>query len=232
MALTPQNNVAFLREVDDELRLDTAARLWKRWSRVVIGAALAALVAIGGYLWWTNHVQAVAGADGETLSAALADLAAGNAKAARPKLSGLTASRSPGYGAAARLALADDKLSSNDLKGAAAAYGSIAGDTALAKPFRDLATIREVAAQYDGMKPELAIARLRPLAVSGNPFFGSAGEMTAVALMRVGKNAQAGAMFAAIVKDETVPSTIRSRSAQMAAALGVAVTPPTDKGTN
>ena len=232
MALTPQTDVAFLREVDEGVRLDAAARFWKRWSRMLIGAVVVALAALAGSLWWTSHTQALAGTQGETLSAALRELTSNNPKPARAKLTDLASSRTQGYAAAARLALAADKVSANDMRGAAAAYGSVASDTALAQPFRDLATIRQVAAQFDSMPPANVVAQLRPLAVPGKPWFGSAGEMTAVALMRMNKTADAGAMFAAVAKDASVPDTVRSRTAQMASSLGVAVPPPADRGRN
>jgi hypothetical protein len=137
-----------------------------------------------------------------------------------------------GYKAAARLALAASKLGKGDAKGAAADYAVIAADSSLAAPYRDLATIRGVAAAFDTMKPEEVIAKLKPLAVTGKPFFGSAGEMTAIAYMNMNKPREAGAMFAALAKDEGVPDSIRSRSVQLAGVLGVDVTPAGAKSGN
>ena len=51
------------------------------------------------------------------------------------------------------------------------------------------------------------IARLQPLAKPGKPWFGSAGEMTAMALIKQGKKHEAGQMFAAIAKDKSVPDS-------------------------
>jgi hypothetical protein len=76
------------------------------------------------------------------------------------------------------------------------------------------------------------VAKLKPLAVTGKPFFGSAGEMTAIAYMNMNKPREAGAMFAALAKDEGVPDSIRSRSVQLAGVLGVDVTPAGAKSGN
>ena len=65
------------------------------------------------------------------------------------------------------------------------------------------------------------ISRLEPLAKAGNPWFGSAGEMTALAYLKQGKKAEAGRMFAAVAADKQVPRTIRSRAVQIAGTLGV-----------
>jgi hypothetical protein len=65
------------------------------------------------------------------------------------------------------------------------------------------------------------IDRLKPLARPGTPWFGSAGEMTAIAYMKMGKEDLAGPIFAQIAKQEDLPQTLRSRAQQMAGALGV-----------
>ena len=224
--MTPQTNEAFLREVDEELRLDTVSRIWKRWGVALIAGLVLGLIAFAGYLWWSNHRNETAGVEGENLTTALTDLGSGSPKSAEAQLKPLTTSSSPGYAVAAKMALADQMLVKDDTKGAAAAFGAIADDTSLAKPFRDVALVRQVAAAYDTMTPEQVVARLKDLAVPGNPWFGSAGEMTAAALVKMNKPKEAGAMYAAMVKDESVPDSIRSRSIQLAGVLGVDVTPP------
>jgi hypothetical protein len=232
LALPPQTNEAFLREVDEQVRLDTAARFWKSWGRVVIGAFIAALVALGAFLWWQNNRQATAGVEGEAMSVALDDLAGGAINKAQGELTKLSTSSTPGYKASAKLALAATKLGKGDARGAAADYAAIAADTSLAQPYRDLALVRQVATSFDTMTPQDVVAKLKPLAVKGNAFFGSAGEMTAIAYMQMNKNREAGAMFAALASDEGVPDSIRSRSVQLAGVLGVDVTPAGAKSGN
>ena len=56
--------------------------------------------------------------------------------------------------------------------------------------------------------------------------------MTAIAYMKMNKNREAAAMFAAMARDEGVPESIRSRSVQLASVLGVDVTPAAGKGRN
>ena len=53
------------------------------------------------------------------------------------------------------------------------------------------------------------------------PNLGSAGELVAMAHLEAGNRAEAGAMFAAIAKDEDLPETLRSRARQMAGLMGV-----------
>jgi hypothetical protein len=54
--------------------------------------------------------------------------------------------------------------------------------------------------------------------------------MTALAMIKQGKREEAGRLFAALVKDTSVPDDIRQRSVQIAGSLGVdasaALAPP------
>jgi hypothetical protein len=65
------------------------------------------------------------------------------------------------------------------------------------------------------------IQRLGAYARPGHPWFGSAGEMVAIAHLRQQQPQRAAPIFSAIARDETVPPSIRSRAVQMAGALGV-----------
>ena len=100
-------------------------------------------------------------------------------------------------------------------------YQSIAGEDAFPKPYRDAALIRQTALQFDQLQPQEVISRLQPLAKPGEPWFGTAGEMTALALIKQNKKQEAGQLFFAIAKDSGVPQAIRARAVQVAGSLGV-----------
>lgn len=221
MAITPQNNEAFLREVDEGLRRDQAANFWRHYGRWVIVALVAALVAFGGYLFWQHRQTQASERAGEQLQIAYDKLGAGDTAAAMAPLAALSTSKIDGYRALAAFTQADILLQKNDLRGAAAKFGTVAGDESIAKPFRDLALIRQTTAEFDTLKPEVVITRLRGLAAAGNPWFGSAGELIAVAYLRQGRRDLAGQMFGRLSKDEQVPQSIRQRAVQMAGVLGV-----------
>ena len=100
-------------------------------------------------------------------------------------------------------------------------YKSIAEDSGMPQPYRDAALIRQTALEFDQLQPQQVIARLEPLTKQGEPWFGSAGEMSALALVKQGKRQEAGQLYAAIAKDKSVPETIRARAVQVAGSLGV-----------
>lgn len=227
MASTPPTQEAFLREVDEELRRDELQSLWKRFGRLVIGGIVLLLAAWGGWLYWQDRETKAAGLEGEQLSQALDDLQSGSPDAALAKLGPLAESKKVGYRAAAKMARAAVSMERNDLAAAAKTFGEVAADKDIPQPWRDLALVRQSAAEFDTVKPETIVARLRPLAVKGSPWFGSAGEMVAAAYLKMGNTELAGKMFSDIGKDENVPETIRSRAVQMAGSLGAdAINPP------
>ena len=217
MALTPQSNEAFLREVDDELRRDQALDFWRRYGRWLIAAIVGGLAAFAGVLIWQNQSGKAAEREGEQLQAVFDGLAAGKPDA--KALAALAQSKSDGYRAAARFSQADIALQKNDLKGAAQQFADIAADQSMARPFRDLALIRQTSAEFDTLKPEVVISRLRGLAVAGNPYFGSAGELVAIAYLKQGRRDLAGQLFGQIAASEQVPPSLRQRVVQMAGVL-------------
>ena len=225
LALTPDSSSdAFLREVDENLRRDQAQAFAKRYGTMIAGAVLLFLAAVGGWIYWQDRQSKIAGADSETLTAALTSIGAGAAPSVAPTLDKLTNSPSEGIAAEARFAQASIALAGGNRASAIALYRSIADDKGLAAPFRDLAALRLVSLEFDTIKPEAVIARLEPLAKPGNAWFGSAGELTAMAMLKQGRKGDAGRLFAAIAADRQVPETIRSRAVQIAGTLGVDAT--------
>lgn len=210
-----------MREVDEEVRRERLTSFWTRYGLWLLAAVLLGLAAFGGWLYWQHRQEMQAGVYGEDLSAALRALGEGKTAEAKPKLDALAKSSNEGVRVSALLTQAGMLAEAKDAKGAAAAYKKIADDATLAQPYRDLALLRQTAIEFDTMKPEDVIARLKPLAVDGGPWFGSAGEMVAVSYVRLNKPELAAPIFGKIAENEKLPETIRSRARQMAGVLGV-----------
>jgi hypothetical protein len=221
LALKPADNESFYREVDDELRRDQMKTYWERFGKLVIAGIVLVIAAIGGFIWWQNQQVVKAGERGEQLIAAFEDIAARRKAAAVGKLDALAKSGSGGHRAAALMTKADLAIEEGNLKGAAATFKQVADDKGLAQPYRDVALVRMTALELDTLPPQAVVDRLKGLAVAGNPWFGSAGEMVAISYLRMNKPQQAGALFAAMAKDKKLPDTLRSRATQMAGSLGV-----------
>lgn len=230
LALPPQNNEAFLREVDEELRRDQLLTLWRRRGRWIVAGVVVALLAFAAFLYWRHSNTSNAGTEGEALNAALRDFGENRAAQGEAAIAKLADSGNAGYRAAARFTQASLLLEKDNRKGAAAKFGEIAADASMPQQFRDLALIRQTAAEFDTLKPEVAIQRMAPLATKESPWLGSAGEMLAIAYLRQGKRADAARVFSMVAQgDKAVPDSIRQRAVQMAGVLGVDAAPQTEE---
>lgn len=230
MALTPQNSEAFMREVDEAVRQDRMLTFWQRYGRWLVVAVVLGLILFAGWLYWQQHSRTQSESVSEQMDALLSTATGGGTPDAK-QLDALTQASQPGYRAGALMLKAGIAARKGDSKAAIAAYQAIAADNSLDQPYRDLALIRQTALEFESLKPQQIVDRLKPLAVEGAPWFGSAGELVAIAYMKMGKPDLAGPMFAAMAKDKTVPDSIRSRARQMAGLLGIdAVETPAEPG--
>ena len=224
LAIKPNDGESFLREVDEELRKDRANQFVSRYGWLIVGAIVLLLAAIAGWIWWQARSEEQNAARGEALLEALESMEKGNRAAALPKINEVAESGSEGYRAAALFTRASAELEAGNDAAAAATLGSIAGDEDFAEPYRHAALVRQTALQFDSLQPRAVIQRLGPLARPGNAWFGSAGEMVAVAHLKMRRPDLAGPLFAQIARDENVPPSIRSRAVQMAGSLGIDAT--------
>ena len=221
MALPTDSSDPFFREVEEEYRREQLQNFGKKYGVWIGAAVLLFLGAIGGWLYWQNQQRAEVARQSEELSKVYADIGAGRMQTVPQRLEQLSGSSSDVIGASAMLTQAAVALERNDRAAAIAAYDKLASDEGMPEIYRNVATIRGTTLQFDQMKPEDVIARLQPLAQAGNPWFGTAGELTALAYLRQGKTQEAGRVFAAIAADPQVPASIRSRATQIAGSLGV-----------
>jgi len=222
LALTPTENEAFLREVDENLRRDQMTGLARKWGKAVAALVVILLAALGGFLWWQNHRAELAGQEGEELTQVLQDIEINRAQPSDPRLAKLAGSPRDGYRAMARLTKAGI-AAKTDPAAAAAEYQAIANDGTLPQSARDLALIRTITLQFDSLPPAEVIARLKSLAVANSPWFGSAAELTAMAYLKMNRKDRAAPLFAAIARDNDAPVGLRGRAAGMATALGQTV---------
>ena len=222
MANTPAKpEDAFLREVDEEYRRSQLADLWKRFGTLAITALVLALGALAGFLYWQDRQEKAAGEAGAALTRAMEQMEVGEGTRARPVLEAMTRDGPGAYSGLARMVLANDALAGGDKAKARGLYEAVAADSALPQPLRDAALVKAVRVGFDQLRPAEVVAKLKGLAVPGNAWFGVAGELVAVAHFKAGKPELAKPILIALVKDEQLSPSLRSRAAQLAIAAGV-----------
>ncbi len=222
MALTPDTpNESFLREVDENLRRDRMEDFAKTYGKWLIAAVVFFLVAVGGYLFWQNKQKEKAAAQSEELTSIYNQVGNGGVEGAKKKLQPLESASNDVVRALALLTEAAIALNSNDRNTALAKYRAVSNDGGIPDAYRNLALIRTTALEFDQMKGADVVARLAPLTKPGDPWFGSAGELTAMAYLKDGQKDKAARLFAAIANDKQAPDTIRNRAAQIAGTVGI-----------
>jgi len=218
-----------MREIDDAVRQDEYLRFVQTYGRPLLGVLIAGLVAFGGYLIWDGRKEAALEKSSENLIAAMDQLGAGNLDSANSAAAALADGSSGAAQASALMLQAGTALQNGKPDEAAKIYAQISGNQELPSALRDLATVREAAITFDKLDPGELIAKLKPLAVPGNAYFGSAGEMVAMAYLEQGKRKEAGTLFGEIAKSEDVSESLRARARQMAGLLGVDAIEDVDK---
>jgi hypothetical protein len=206
------------REIEDELRRENLLKLWARYGRYIIAAAVLALVIAGAIVGWRNHLAAQRRAQGLQYSQALALARAGKPDDAVKEFA-LLAQHGGGYGVPAAFERAELLAKSGDRKAAVALYDQIAATSGIDSNLRDLAVLLAVMHGLPDEHPQTAIARLAPLTANGNPWRPSALDLTAAARLQAGDRAGALKIYQQLADDLSAPQGLRARAAEMAAAL-------------
>lgn len=210
-----------MREVDDALRQDEMTGVFKRFGGPIAAAVAAGLLALGGYLWWDHSQKQAVGEHGEQLTMALDKVEARQLGPGDKQLAALAGEAKGGTRAAANMMRGGIALEQGKRDEAARLFAAVAADADAPQPYRDLATVREIAVRFDALPPQQVVDRLKALAVPGNPWFGVAGELVGMAYLKQGKPNLAGPLFASIAKDKETPESLRGRARQLAGLLGV-----------
>lgn len=209
-----------MREVDEAVRTDDVTTAFKRYGLPVGGLLVAGLLAFAAYLYWDNSQETELEQQSEIVIQAMDELEAGNVAIADEELSGVDGDVSPGAWASANMIRAAIALQDERIADAVVFYDQVVRNEAAPQPMRDISQVRLVAANYDNMEPQEVIDRLGPLAVEGNPWFGSAGEMVAHAYLDQDMTEQAGPLLVQIAQSDNVPESLKARVRQLAGRYG------------
>lgn len=210
---------SLFREIEEDLRQEHWAKLWKRYGNYAAGAVLALVLSVAGYQGWRAYDIATRQSDGERFAAALKLAGDKQTQAAAEAFTALAADATAGYALLARFQEAA-LLAKRGEAPAAAAYADLAQDPGVDAVYRDLAVILGAFHEMNGPGAGDLSARLAPLTADGNPWRHSAKELTAVLAARGGDRTKARALFTALAADATAPQGIRARAGEMLAILG------------
>lgn len=199
------------REIDEEVRRDKAAALWKKYGNLLIGLAVAAVVAVAAWQVWLYREQQASQAVGARLEEALRASRDNRGAEAESILLELSANAPAGYRQIARFRLAAE-TGKRDPAAGATAFDALANDGSLDQLYRDLARLRAGMLRVD-LAPYAEIrTALEPLATPQGVWRHSAREFLGIAALKANLFEDAGRWFDAIVTDPQSPQVLRQRT--------------------
>lgn len=145
----------FLREVDDAVRQDQLEGFMSRYGKALLAIIVIALLAFGGWIYWDHRQTKAREERAEAYVQALDSLQSENLDAAKAKLTPIAAaSGSDANVTSARLLLGGIALRQDRKADALRLFRQVSADGDAPQPMRDLAIVREVATEFDAMKPQ------------------------------------------------------------------------------
>lgn len=211
-----------LREIDEDLRRERYALLWKRYGWVVITLVVAVVLGVAGYEAWRGYQQRLYTQSGERFSAA-ATLAEVDPASAAGAFRQLAEDAPHGYRILARLREAALYLEQKDPAAAVPVYETLAGK-AEDVLYSDLALILKTMAEMQtAVTPATAAAlaeTLSPLMAPDRPWHYTAREISAHLALRTGETERARELLTELAADAQAPEGIRTRAASMLAEIG------------
>ena len=203
------------REVEEDLRRDKAAEVWKRYGRYILGAAVFIIVATASYVGWKEYRLRQQTAYGERFAAAVSLIQNKKEGEALDALGALAQDAGAGYGTLARFRAAAIKSRQGDRAAAAAIYDAIAKDGGVDALYAGLASLYYVLATLETGDPDDLAKRLAPLLAPESPWRYSARELAALLDLRKGDTAKARENFTKLADDPKTPSGVRARAVEM-----------------
>ncbi len=208
-----------IREVDEELRRERLANIWKKYGGLIAFGAFLIVAATGGWRGYEYYANKQAEAASERFAAAQ-KLAADATKTdeAISAFKTLSADSPAAYRLLSRFGLAAE-LGQKDAKEGAAAFDAIANDTSVERLMRELASVRGAALVVDTADLAEMQKRLAPALADGSAFRHSAMELLALAQIRAGNQGEAQKLFLLLAFDPETPPGLGNRAQRLQAAL-------------
>ena len=207
-----ENNEALFREVDDEVRQEEFVKLWSRYGRQMVVAAVLIVGGVAAWEGWKYYQQQQAEAAASVYYSAMKKAADGKFDDASASLAAVN---HPGFGTLAKLEQAAILVGKGEPEKAVAAYDAFAADAANDPALADLARIRAGYLLADTQTPDQLLARLGPFDKDASIWHNEAREIFGLSAWRVKDYAMANRYFAAIASDSKASAGLKQRAQMM-----------------
>jgi len=226
-------------EVDEDVRREELAQLWKKYGNYLFGLACLVIGAVAAWVAWDRYQDSQAAQGGAAFDAAARLIQDGKRDEGEAAFARLAADGTPGYRQLAQLRLANE-IATRDAAAAVKEYDRIAAANTQQPLFRQLATVRAASLLVDTAGYDEIASRLEAMAKPCEPaaagwfswlwswvggsngcpaFRHSARELLALSAWRNGDAGKARRWVDAARSDPDAPGDLRQRMELLAAIL-------------
>jgi hypothetical protein len=197
-------------EVDEDVRRDKAADLWKRYQTPVFVVAFLIVAATGAWSYYQNKHREAAESANARFEAAVALANAGKSAEAAAAFDALAKDAPPGYASLARVRAAEART---DRTQALAELNAIAEDAKVDKITQQVALLRAALLIMEGGDREKLERALGPMMTSDGAFRFSAQEWNGLDALANDDFDEAERVFDQVLANNDAPESMRQRAA-------------------
>ena len=211
----------FEREVDEELRQEKLAAMWKKYRFLIFGCVIGVIVATISVEWYQAWKQKVSMAESDQLESALISAVKGEEEQALSALTALGENGKTGYRFIAQMEKAGLLLKQKKNKEAYAVLKALSEDSKAPKAIREVALVSYVGQQMSrGNTAELS-QMIKPLANDKqNAFYGQAVELAAWLDWISGEKKEAKALIDEALSVPTLEPAVKERLTLLSEKIG------------
>ncbi len=203
---------SFIREVDEELRSDRFQEFWNRYGKILIGVAVAIVLATGGYRYYEYYTAKQAAEAGDAFMAAVRLAQDGKQDESVEAFAKLENQGSKSYRVLALMRGAAELAKNGQVDEAVKKFDAISADSAAEENMRSIARIRAAMLLVDSGTVADVESRVGPLSAPGAPYRASAREALGLAYYRAGDLENAFKQFETLVSDQDIPPGASQRA--------------------
>lgn len=203
-------------EIEEDLRGEEIAKLWKLYGNYVIAAVVGVILAVVGWQLWKQNQDTQRAELTRQYESTTKLAQAGKFDEALTAYAVIAEKKGEGLAALAQLQKAAVSLEKGDRAGALATYKALQTDSKADPLFRDLAVVLYALHGIDTENPLDIEAKLKPLLDPSNAFTHSAIELTALAAYKQGDAPRALKLVEGLAADQTTPQGVRQRADELA----------------
>ncbi len=203
----------FIREVDEELKEEKYAKLWKKIAPYVISLALGIILFTTSIVGWDSYIENSKQKLGDDFTAAVELIKEEDIDTALIALERITDKSSDGYVTLSKMKKAAILINKENIEGGLSIYLDLE-NTAIDQSFRDMATILYVLNALDYVEPLKLLEKINKLSID-SPWKFSALELKGFIFFKNNDLSRANQIFQEIIDMGNAPSTLSSRARDM-----------------